>query len=220
MTTFRSSVVPSVNFSQLSVRPWDLLSAFGASKRPSVNFLCVRGIFHQLSVQPRDIPSTFCAAAGPTINFSQISIPPWGLRSTFRAAAGFSVNFCACAGTSVDFRQLMCSRGTFRQLSMFPQGLSSAFRMAVGLPVKFRQLSVHPWDLLSTSVNFPCVHSTFHQLLSTFCAPAGSSVNNLPGCRIYCQHQSILRASARLTVNLRQLFVRPGDLLSTFRLAG
>ena len=171
-------------------------------------------------MRPRDILSTFCAAAGLSVNFRQLAVPSWGLRSTFRAAAGLSVNFCACAGLSVDFHQFMCVRRTFRQLSVFPPGLSSAFRMAVGLPVKFRQLSVHPWDLLSTSVNFPCIHSTFHQLLSTFCATAGSSVNNLHGCRTYRQHQSILRASARLTVNLRQLFVRPGDLLSTFRLAG
>ena len=84
----------------------------------------------------------------------------------------------------------------------------------------FCQLSVHPWDILSTSVNFPCVHSTFHQLLSTFCATAGSSVNNLYGCRTYRQHQSILHEHAGLTVNLRQLIVMPGDFPSgqlTFR---
>ena len=37
----------SVNFSQLSVRPWDLLSTFRASTRPSVNFLRIRGFLHQ-----------------------------------------------------------------------------------------------------------------------------------------------------------------------------
>ena len=126
--TFRAAAGPSVNFSQLSVRPWDLLSAFRAYERPSANFLCVRGIFHQLFVQPRDIPSTFCAAAGPTINFSQLSMPPLGLRSTFRAAAGLSVNF-------------LCFRRAFHQLSVwqwdFPSS-STTFCTSVGPFVNFR----------------------------------------------------------------------------------
>ena len=142
--------------------------------------------------------------------FRELSMDPRDLLSTF----------CACAGPWVDFRQLLCIRGTFRQLSVFLQGLSSAFRMAVKLSVKFQQISIHPWDLLSTSINFLCIRSTFHQLPSTFRAPAGSSVNNLHSCRTYRQHQFTFRASAGLIVNLRQLFMRPGDLLSTFRLAG
>ena len=60
--TFRSAAGPSVNFSQLFVQPRDLTSTFRASTRPSINFLCIRGIFHQLSVRPRDLPSTFCVA--------------------------------------------------------------------------------------------------------------------------------------------------------------
>ena len=35
-----------LNFSQLSVWPWDLLSTFRASARPSVNFLRIRGILY------------------------------------------------------------------------------------------------------------------------------------------------------------------------------
>ena len=154
----------------------------------------------QISVGPRDLPSTFPSSVGPSVNFPcvhgnfcQHSVLAQELRET-------SVNFCV----------------TFRQLSVLPQVLSSAFGMAAGLSIKFQQLSVHPWDLLSTSINFPCVCSTFHQLPSTFCAPAGSSVNNLHGRRTYRQHQLTFRASAGLTVNLCQLFMRPGDLLSTF----
>ena len=205
LSIFCPSAGLSVNFHQLSVHQRDLPST-------SVNFPCVSGTFHKLSVHPWDFPSTFRVFAGPSVIICQL--PPCAsvYLLTFRVAARLSVNFCACAGLSVDFHQLMCVRGSFH-LSVFSRRLSSAFRMAVGLPV-------HLWDLLSTSVNFPCIHSTFHQLPSTFCAPAGSSVNNLHGHRTYCQHQSIDHAFAGLTVNLRQLFVRPGDLLSTFRLAG
>ena len=131
--------------------------------------------------------------------------------------------FCACAGLSVDFRELLCIRGTFRQLSMLPQGLSSAFRMAAGLSVKFQQTSVHLQYLPSTSdnflgtreifrkqsaqrqnlpsisVDFPCIGGTYHKLPPTFREAGGPPVN-FP--------------SSQLT--FRQDSLRPRDLSTSF----
>ena len=61
---------------------------------------------------------------------------------------------------------------------------------------------------------------TFHQLPSTSRAPAGASIINLHCRRTFRHHQSTFRASAGLNVNLRQLFVRPGNLLPTFHMSG
>ena len=106
--TICAAARPSVNFSQLSVWPWDLLSTFRASTRPSVNFLHVRGIFHQLSVQPRDLPSTFFCDRG---TFRQP-------QSTFHASVGPSVNFpCGCG----IFVNIPCGWRTIRQLFLRPQ---------------------------------------------------------------------------------------------------
>ena len=52
--------------------------------------------------------------------------------------------------------------------------------------------------------------STFGRLPSTFRAPVETSVNNLHGGRTCRQHQFTFRASTVLTINLHQLFVRPG----------
>ena len=120
--TFRAAAGPSVNFSQLSVQPWELLSTFRASERPSVNFLCICGIFHQLSVWPRDLSSTFC-------------VLPWDLPST-------SVNL----GPSVNF---LCGCGTFRQHSLWPEDHPSAFLVSAGLSINFREFSVRQWDFTS-----------------------------------------------------------------------
>ena len=159
----------------------------------------------QHSVHPWELPSTFLACAGPSVDFRQLLCIRGTFREIFMCPREILSTSCTCAGPSVDFRQLLCIRGTFRQLSVLPQGLSSVFRMAAGLSVKFQQPSVHLQYLPSTSVNF--------------CAPAGSSINNLHGGKTYRQYQLTFRASAGLTINLPQLFVRPGDLLTTFRLA-
>ena len=231
-STFRAAAKPSVNFpcihilcisgtfSQLSVRPWYLNFSYGS------------GNFHQTTVRSRDLPSTFFVSAQPSVNFRHLSIFCWTfckLTSNFRASEGSSVNFLCIHGTFCKLLStflesagpsvnILCLRRTFGRLpSIFvhPQDLPSTFRVSAGPFIrfpydsgtfrKFRQLSVRPWDLLSTSVNFPCACSTFHQLLSTFYAPAKSSVNNLRGRRTFRQHQSTFRASAGLIVNLRQL---------------
>ena len=95
----------------------------------------------------------------------------------------------------------------------------------------FCQHFLHSWDLLSTSVKFPCVRSTFHQLPSTFRAPTGSSVKNLPAtsvdfpciCRTYRKLASIYRETGGPLANfpyVRLTFcqhsLRPQDLSTLF----
>ena len=206
--TLHVAEVPSFNFAYSHrtfrklpssfVRSWDLPLTFRGTVGPSVTF-------SQLSVWSRVFPSAFVTFLCVCETLRQLSVHPRELLSTFRDCAGPLVAFCQ-----------LCIRGTFRQFSVLPQDLSSAFCTAAGLSVKFRQLSVRLWDLLSTSVNFPCAFSS----PSNFCAPAGSFLNILHGYRTFHQHQSTFRASVGLTANLRQLFVRPGYILSTFCLAG
>ena len=83
--------------------------------------------------------------------------------------------------TSVNF---LCGRQTFINFHQLPFDWES-----------FRQLpSTFVWlgDLLSTSVNFPCIQETFRLLPSTFCA------------------------AVRTFLNFHQLSVQPGDFPSTF----
>ena len=131
--TFCAAAGPSVNFSQLSVLPWDLLSTFRASARPSVNFLCIRRIFHQLSVHSRDLPSTFFSTVGPSVNLSQLSMPPWGLRSTFHAAVGLSLN-------------IPCGRRTIHLLFLRPWHSPSTSVNFLCICGTLRQFYTHPWD--------------------------------------------------------------------------
>ena len=131
--TFCAAAGPSVNFSQLSVLPWDLLSTFRASARPSVNFLCIRRIFHQLSVHSRDLPSTFFSTVGPSVNLSQLSMPPWGLRSTFHAAVGLSLN-------------IPCGRRTIRLLFLRPRHSPSTSVNFLCICRTLYQFYMHPWD--------------------------------------------------------------------------
>ena len=179
-STSRVSAVPAVNFCQHFVHPWDLLKRSVQLLdllSTSVNYPCGLGTFCQLSVLPRDLQPTFCASMGSSINFPcslgtfrQHFVLPRDLPST-------SVKF-PCLRWA--FGQLSVRLRDFPSTSLSPRDLPSTFCVSTGPFISFslgsgtsrqvRQLSVHLWDLLSTSVNFLCVHSTFHQLLSTFCA--------------------------------------------------
>ena len=55
--TICAAAGPSVNFSQLSVRPWNLPSTFRAAAGLSVNILCGRRTIRQLFLHPRDFLS-------------------------------------------------------------------------------------------------------------------------------------------------------------------
>ena len=87
----------SWDFWQLSVQSWNVPSAYRASARPSVNFLCISRTFIQ-------IQSTFRASAGPSINFRCIdeTLQQLLVRSgNFRLLPErqrTSVNFCCCRG--------------------------------------------------------------------------------------------------------------------------
>ena len=201
---FRVAAGYSINFCQLSVHPRDHASNFHASVRHSVNFPFVRGTFRQLW-------STLRVSAVPSINFPQHFVHPWDLLKCsvqLLDLPSTSVNypcdlgiFCQLSvhprdlqSTSVNF---LCSSGTFRQHSLCLEDHLSTFLVSSGLSINFRELSVRPWD--------------FTSILQ---ASIGLSVNF--GRRTFCQHQLTFRASAELTVNLCQLFLRLGDLLSTF----
>ena len=135
-------------------------STFLAARRPSVNYSCMCGIFCQLSIRPRD------------------------LQSTFHASAVSSVNFHVSVGPSVN---ITCGRGTFRKLlSTFhaDAGPSVNFHHFFRASASFRQPSVHPRDLLSTSVNSTNVRGNYYQFSVrpldfplTLCASVGSSFN-------------------------------------------
>ena len=165
-SALRVCAVPSVNFHQYFVHPWDLPKrSVRLMDLPStsVNYPCGLGTYCQLSVHPRDLQSTFWPSAGSFINFQcglgtfrQHFWRPWDLPST-------SVNF-------------PCLRGAFGQLSVRLQDFPSTFPVARGPSVNFSCVRV----TLSTSVNFMCIRWTLRQfscicgtvrkLLSTFCA--------------------------------------------------
>ena len=163
-STFRAAAGPSINFCQLSVRQQDLPSTLFAAAGPSVNLLCSCSTFCQL-------PLPFCAA--------------WDFLSILHALAVPSVNF----------RHLSMPLETFHQLSMWPQDLSPTFRAVTEPTVNFQQHSVQLQVLSSTfraaegssvtfacclgstSVTFLCCQGNFHQLLSTFHATSGPSIN-------------------------------------------
>ena len=183
-STFRSFVVPSVKFGQLSVylryllstfhASWGLWSTFRASARPSVNFCastrssinfqCGQGTIRQHFLQPWDLPSTSVNFPCLRGAFGQLSVRLCELPSTFRAAAGPFVNLCTFLGPSVT---IPWDHGTFCSLQ-------SNFCVVVGLSINFRQLSVRSWtfcqlslcphNLPSTSINFLSVRGTFREL--------------------------------------------------------
>ena len=162
------------------MQEWDLPSIsvnFPCHRRPSVNF----------SVHLQDFPTTSVNFTCGHRNFGQLSVQPQDLLST---SANFLCNRATCRKHSVLMRVLL---STFRA-SVVPsmniqyvRGLSVNFRAALRNSVNSCQFSMHPQDLPSTSVNFPCVRKTFHQLSvvrstfrqipSTFCTSTGPFIN-------------------------------------------
>ena len=152
----------------------NFLCGCGCFRQLSSSFLCVRGPFRQLSVWPR-----ICR---------QLSLHPHNLRQ-------LPSTFCASTGPSVNFSY--CSR-TFRQLFVRPQYLPSTSvncRAPTGPTVN----KLLPQNLLSTSVDFPCICRIYRKLASTFHEAGGLPVN-FP--------------SFRLT--FRQLSLRPWELSNSF----
>ena len=193
------SAQPSVNFRHLSIFCWafcKLTSNFRASEGSSVNILRIHGTFCKLL-------STFLESAGLSGHFRQISVVPWDLPSTFPASMGPSVS-------------IPCLRRTFSRLPstfVHPQDLPSTFRVFAGPFIRF------PYDS-GTFRQVPTdVHGTFCQLPSTSCASAVPS-NNFRKHFVHPQNLPSTSVDFPCIVNLCQLFVRPGDLLSTFCLAG
>ena len=180
LSTFRAAGRPSINLRQMSVQLGDfrqLSSTFCAARRfpstpvvpgdflsTSVNIPCCLKMF-------RELPSPFHAAGWTFVNFHCDREIFRQILSTFSTARGPSVKF-------------LCFQENFRQLP-------SPFRLDGRTSVNFRQLSMQPGELLSTSVNFcvaritsvnfrvagdllsifvsfPCGQETYRQLLSTF----------------------------------------------------
>ena len=144
--TFRASMGLSVSFHQFSVHLWEHASNFHASVRHSVNFPFVCGTFCQLW-------STLRVSAVPFVNFCQHFVHPWDLLKR-------SVQLLDLPSTSVKYP---CGLGTFCQLYMHLRDLQPTFCASTGSSINFpcslgtfRQHFVLPWDLPSTSVNFPC----------------------------------------------------------------
>ena len=151
-STFCASVVPSINFRQLSVHPLDLPSTFLASVRPSIKFLCDCGTFLKppsTFVHPQYLPST-------SINLPCISGTFHELKSTFRASMGDSVDFRKAAGPSVKFP---CNHRTIHLLSECLQDLLLTFRISAGHFANFPHACSTFRELPPT---FPCVRGTIH----------------------------------------------------------
>ena len=216
----------SVNFCQLSVRPWTfrqlslcphnlpstsvifpclcwtlrkLMSTFCASEESSIIFRASTGPsvnFCQTSLTLRDCPST-------SVNFPcvhgicyQPSVRLWNLVSTFRASTELLSTFRACTGPSGDFRQHLCIRGTFCELSMRPQDFLCTFCACAGPWVDFRHLL--------------CVRGTFSELsmrlwdlLSTFRVSAGPFICFPYGSGTFRQVPTTFRTSVGSFVNFR-----------------
>ena len=113
---FRAAAGPSVNFSQLSVQPWDHLSTFRASTSPSVNFPSVRGTFRKHSLWLEDHPSTFLAFTGLSVNFRELPVCPRDSTSILHAFMGLSVNFCQLSVHPGDLCQRSLHLQDFREL--------------------------------------------------------------------------------------------------------
>ena len=195
--TFRAATGPTVNFSQPFLQPLELNSTFRASVGPSVHFPCIRRIFCQLLL-------TFRACKGPSVNFPCVSRIFRQLPSTFRTATGLSANMRQLSVRPQDlpspsfnnlcihgtFKIVPCTHWTFRQFQatfravagpsgnsqcgrgIFPP-VASTFRAAVVPSVTFQAAT----GLQLTSINFPCIHETFRQHLSTLSAAVGPFVN-------------------------------------------
>ena len=168
------------------------LSAFHAFMGSFLNYLYNHGTIRQLSVRLWYHLSTFHTSAIHSAKFHQISVLPRDLPSTFHAAADIPSTFFASAQPLATSINFQYVCWTFRELFLWQRNLPSNFRAFAGPSINFSQVFVHPRKLLWTN----CCRRTF------------------------CQHQLTFRASAWYTVNLRQLFVRLGDLLSTLHPTG
>ena len=134
---------PSINFRQISVLLYELLSTFLAAAGPSSNYLCCHWTFQITSMLPLVLSST-------SVNFLSH-------RDTFRQ---FLSTFCVATGPSINF---LCGRGTFCQLSIQPRTFCqlfvplhnhpSTFHATTGPSFHSRQLSEPPWHFPSTSVD-------------------------------------------------------------------
>ena len=152
-STFRVAGRPSVNFCQLPMWPGVLTST-------SINFLFGRenfrklpSIFHAavcLCVQPEifcQLSSTFCAAMRPSVNFCHLSMRLEDCPSTFIVART----------PSVHLSHFLCCQETFRQLPSTLRATRRHSLNSVNFLCRqkiFHHLSMRPYDLPSTSVNF------------------------------------------------------------------
>ena len=173
---------------------------------------------------------------GQSVKVRLVSLHPPDLQSISvnfctrsRNFPSISVNFCSSAEISVNVCQFLeC-----------PQVISFFLQAFVGPSINFRQLSTRPRYLLSNfrastgpSVNFACIHGSFCERPSSFCAFAGLSVefhqltmhpwdllktlDNFP-----CIHGTIRQilaiicASALPSVNFQKISICPQDVLST-----
>ena len=168
-----------------------------------VKMQCIN--FHQLSVRLEELPLTLDDFPYGRETSSQLS-------STFHTAKRPSVNipcgretihqllltFCMAGRLSVTSVNFLCAQETFRKLP-------STFCAA--------------WRLLSTSVNYPCQWETFRQLSPSPVQPGGFPLTSVDFacCReTLRQLQSTFTATERTSFNFRELYMWPGDILSTF----
>ena len=183
---------------------WNFLSASinflcGHSTFHQFPFGC--GTYCQVSVLPRDLPSlsvafaccreairqilsTFRVATGPFVNFCQHSMLLQDLSSasvSFPCRRGpfhqLPSHFCTDAGPFVNFCRFPCCQWTFRQLFVQSRYFLLTFLAVMELSVNFHLLSIRLWYHPSTFINFPFGSGNFRQLLSTFRAATGPSVN-------------------------------------------
>ena len=146
-----------------------LSSTFFAARRPSISSCLLPTTFcvdrrpsancHQLSVRPNDLSTSvnFCTSGRTSVKFRQYL-------STFRAARTPSVNFLCgrevCQSLSIiraagiSSVNILCNRETFCHLLSTLLAAERPF-------INFFQFSVQSGDILSTSVNFPCVRKKF-----------------------------------------------------------
>ena len=126
-------------------------------------------------------------------------MPPQELPSTSRAYGE----------PLVDFRQLLCTRGTLRELSMHLRDLLSAFRACTGPSVDFRQpLSIHG--------TFHHLSMLLRGLSSAFSMAAVLSVN----LRQLFVHHKIFRKQSARPQNLPSTSVDLPCICGTYRKLG
>ena len=190
---------------------------------PSVNFLCIRGIFCQL-------PSIFWAPAIPSVRFCQLSVNPRDHAFTFCTPTGPSVKLLdqsfdwpwPVGVISSDYCHSVLSLILGLQYNNSPL---SNFCKSVGPSMNFHQLTVHLQDLLSTCINFSCISGTFNQLSVHPWDFPSTPINSqcirktMHQIFVFSHLQYTFRADAGPSVNLCQLFMHQWDIQSTFCLS-